>query len=71
MRGREGLRLMDIEQRVDQLKRENILLTFLSFSILFLNLEKKSKWFKLPFIVVDILLIVNTIMEMVQEINNK
>ncbi len=62
---------MDIEQRVDQLKRENILLTFLSFSILFLNLEKKSKWFKLPFIVVDILLIVNTIMEMVQEINNK
>lgn len=71
MRRREGLRLMDIEQRVDQLKRENILLTFLSFSILFLNLEKKSKWFKLPFIVVDILLIVNTIMEMVQEINNK
>lgn len=62
---------MDIEQRIDQLKRKDVLLTFLSFSVLFLALEKNNKWFKLPFIIVDILLIVNTIIEMVQEINNK
>ena len=62
---------MDIEQRIDQLKRKDVLLTFLSFSVLFLFLEKNNKWFKLPFIIVDILLIVNTIVGMIQEINEK
>lgn len=62
------MNLKAVEERMNRMEHKNALLMLVSLGAVISTQSQQNKWLKLPFIIADSLLIVDTAMEIVQTI---